>query len=289
MATIEVTKSNNKWAVGAIVALIVIILMLWGIGGSIESSKDGEMQKLTTAVTNAVGKMENQNRTIDGIDGAVKKFPAQLREAIDDHQKHFHKKPVVRNKTAAQRPIRKLSETQKPQPVDKVAIVSSALRDCNSFGGVLILREGKIICDMKKADNQPAAEKVAQPTPLQEGAECDAGKGHKGVLRIVDGTSRCVWEKAQAPVQQVRHEQTPVREAVYYREPLREVYYEEEPQETSSSGGFGSWLPWVATAVVGGLIYNNYRRNTTAPIAPAIVGGGGPVNPAPGGPVNPVP
>ncbi|MGB2580593.1 MAG: hypothetical protein WBC83_02765 [Minisyncoccia bacterium] len=289
MATVEITKSN-KWAIGAIVALVIIILILWGVGSSMSSSKDGEMQKITTAITTAVDKMATQNKTIDDIDGAVKKFPAQLMEAIGDHEKRLHKKIVVRSKSPAPKPIRKLPEVQKwkPQPVDKVAIVSRALQDCNSFGGALMLREGKIICDMKKADNTPPVEKVAQPTPLQEGAECDSGKGHKGILRVVDGTSRCVWETAQAPVQQVRREQAPLRETGYYREPLREVYYEEEPQEeASSSSSFGSWLPWIATAVVGGIIYNNNRRNTTA-LAPAVVGG--PVNPAPGGgPVNPLP
>lgn len=292
MATIETAKSNNKWTIGAIIALIIIILMMWGVGSSMNPSKDGEMQKLTTAVTAAVGEMSIQNKTIDGIDGAVKKFPAQLREAIGDHEGRMHsKKPAVVNCCLSPKkkvmPIRKLPEVQKQktQPVDKVAIVSSALQDCNSFGGVLVLRKGKIVCDIKKAETIHV-EKVAQPTPLQEGAECNAGKGNRGVLRVVDGTLRCVWEAAQAPVQQVRREQAPIRE-VYYREPLREVYYEEEPQEeVSSSSGFGSWFPWVAAAVVGGIIYNNNRRNT-AQIAPAIVGG--PVNPAPGGPVNPVP
>ncbi|TAN37198.1 hypothetical protein EPN27_00010 [Patescibacteria group bacterium] len=289
MATVEMTKSN-KWAIGAIVALVIIILMLWGVGVSMGSSRDGEMQKLTTAITTAVDKMATQNKTIDGIDGAVKKFPAQLREAIGDHEKRLHsKKPVVRKATAL-KPIRKLPEVQRamPKPVDKVAIVSNALQDCNSFGGTLILREGKVVCDIKKADEpKPATEKVAQPAPLQEGAECDAGKGRKGVLRVVDGTSRCVWETVQAPVQQARREPAPAPREVYYREPLREVYYEEEPQEeASSSSGFGSWLPWVATAIVGGIIYNNSRRNTTA-LSPAVAGG--PVNPAPGGPVNPVP
>lgn len=289
--TIEVTKSN-KWIIWALIALIVIILMLCALGGSIDSSKDGEMQKLTTAVTAAVDKMATQNKTIGDIDGAIKKIPSQLREAIIEHEDRMHsKKPMVISRARPPRqnvkPVRKLPEaqTQRPQPVDKIAIVSSALQDCNSFGGVLILREGKIVCDMKKADIIPPVEKVAQPAPLQEGAECDAGKGNKGILKIVDGASRCVWEVAQAPVQQVRHEPTPVRETVYYREPLREVYHEEETQEASSSGGFGSWLPWIAAAVVGGIIYNN-RRNTGS--APAIVGG--PINPAPGGgPVNPFP
>lgn len=297
MATVEITKSN-KWAIGAVIVLIIIILLLWGVVSSMNSSNDGEMQKLATAVTKAVDKMATQNKTINDIDGAVKKIPSQLREAIIDHENRMHsKKPVVSRTSPTKKkrvkPIRKLPEGQKSRPVDKVAIVSSALQDCNSFGGVLTLREGKIICDINKADTPPA-EKVAQPTPLQEGAECDAGKGHKGVLKVVDGTSRCVWEVAQAPVQQVRREQSPVRETVYYREPLREVYYEEEPQEEASSSGFGSWLPWVAAAVVGGIIYNNNRRNT-AQIAPAIIGGpvnpapGGPVNPMPGGPVNPLP
>lgn len=289
MTTIEVTKSN-KQAIGAVIVLIIIILLLWGLGSSMNPSKDGEMQKLTTAVTSAVEKMTTQNKTIDDIDGAVRKFPAQLREAIIEHEDRMHvKKPVAVNcclpPKQRVKPIRRLPEVQKPQPVDKVAIVSSALQDCNSFGGALILREGKIICDMKKAEILPI-ERVAQPTPLQEGGECDAGKGHIGTLKIVDGKSRCVWEVAHAPVQQ-RREQAQVRETVYYREPLREVYYEEEPQEeASSSSGFGSWLPWVAAAVVGGIIYNNSRRNT-APIATAVVGG--PVNPAPGGPVNPFP
>jgi len=291
MTTIEITRSNKK-AIGAVIVLIIIILLLWGVGSSMNSSNDGEMQKLTTAVTSAVGEMSLQNKIIGDIDGAVKKIPSQLREAIIDHEGRMHsKKPDVVNCCLSPKKkvkaIRKLPEVQKqkPQHVDKVAIVSSALQDCNSFGGVLVLREGKIVCDIKKIETTPV-EKVAQPTPLQEGAECNAGKGNRGVLRVVDGTLRCVWEAALAPVQQVRREQAPIRE-VYYREPLREVYYEEESQEeASSSSGFGSWLPWVAAAVVGGIIYNNSRRNT-APMAPAIVGG--PVNPAPGGPVNPVP
>lgn len=293
MATKKITESN-KWAILAIIALVLIILLMWWVGGSMSSSKDSEMQKLTTAVTKAVDKMATQNKTIGDIDGAVKKIPNQLREAIINHENRMHsKKPATVNcclpPKQRVKPIRRLPEVQKQKPkpvvVDKVAIVSSALQDCNSFGGVLILRDGKIVCDIKKTETI-LVEKVAQPTPLQEGAECDAGKGHTGTLKIVDGKSRCVWEVAHAPVQQVRREQAPVRETVYYREPLREVYYEDEPQEEASSSGFGSWLPWVAAAVVGGIIYNNNRRNN-APMSTAVIGG--PVNPAPGGPVNPVP
>src|SRR3989344_1484784 len=102
MATVEMTKSN-KWAIGAIVALVIIILILWGVGGSISSSKDEEMQKLTTAIKGAVDNMTTQNKTINDIDVAVKKFPAQLREAIIDHEERLHKKPVVVSRTSTQK------------------------------------------------------------------------------------------------------------------------------------------------------------------------------------------
>lgn len=291
MATVEITRSN-KWGIGAIFALIVIIFLLLMAVGSTDSSKDGEMQKLSTAVTNAVDKMSLQNKTIDDIDGAVKKIPGQLREVIIEHEDRMHsKKPDVVScclpTKKKVKPIRKLPEVQKPQPVDKVAIVSSALQDCNSFGGVLILREGKIVCDIKNTETLLVVGKVAQPTPLQEGVECDAGNGRHGVLKIVDGVSRCVWEEVKAsPTRAVGYSEQARFSAPPPRSyPPEQRYYPPVQQAESSSG---SWVPWaIAAAVTGVILYKNNRRATTLP---PVALSGGPVNPAPlGGPINPVP
>ncbi len=80
-------------------------------------------------------------------------------------------KAKVTRKKAKAKPkttlAKKLPEVQKAQPVDKIAIVSNALQDCNSFGGTLILREGKVICDIKKAETAPKQE-VAVLTKAKE-------------------------------------------------------------------------------------------------------------------------
>lgn len=285
MATVEVTKSK-AWGVGAVLVLVVIILALYGVAKDLTNpSKDGEIKKLTSVLSDAVEKITATNKTLDGVDGAVKKFPQQLKEAISDHESRLHqRKPAITK--------RHHLGQRNPPTIDPQKLIVSAIDGCAKMGGVLRSHAGKFECEMKPLPRRELKQEVrveaplSSPAPLQEGADCDAGKGHRGMLKIVDGSSRCVWEAIQPPVPQTRREPAPVRETAYYREPLREVYYEDAPQQQEASSGGSSWLPWVAAAaVLGGIIYSNRSRGN-----PPVTRVGGPVNPAPlGGPINPIP
>lgn len=255
--TIEVTK-GKAWGFGAILILIVILLGLAFAATNMLQGNDAK--KMSEKVDDLLKKVTATNETIEGVDGAVKKFPQQLKEAIADHEQRLHRrKPVHRTAAKKHAPLIKNEQAQVTKitaaKADEIGVPAQAIKECTEkFNGEIVLDGKNIVCrpikpqvvEQRKEESAPVKTTTTPPAPKEDFYD-----------RVV--------APAPAPV---------------YR--AAEDVSQQQPAKVAESSG-SSWVPWVLGAGGALLLISSLRKGSS----PALVQG--PVNPAPGGPVNPVP
>lgn len=126
----KINESRNKkcWPLWATIVIIFLLLLGMIFWTQYERTQFAEKQKENLKEMKAIVLAKSNNL-------------CECCECPKPKAKVSHKK--AKPKTKQSKP--------KPQPsANKIAIVSETLRSCDSLGGVLLLRDGKIICDIKK-------------------------------------------------------------------------------------------------------------------------------------------
>lgn len=282
-------KERGEWnlkKVGAVFAIVIILLLsaiVWMVS-TIHKNGVREQNQADVLSAAKTANEESQKKILD-VKMEVAKEAAEAKRLAGENAKFSEALAVcaqkdelrrvnaetakLKRKQEAKLKHDRLAKLKRAKPkvavaevVDKISIVSQAIKSCAERGGELVSENGKVMCVPKVAQQpepvQTTPQKVAQLGTSKVGTPCPGDGYRSATYQMINGQLAClldgvvrVTESYHRPEPEVVYVDRVIREE---RAPSREeeVYYEEDRGS--------SVLPWV---IGGGALLWALNRNTS--------------------------